>query len=104
MRNYPKNRKSRDTSYSMTQKLLTQLGEEKIKKTWQKNGMFKTAEILTDELQTFISPYVIRYMTNKFNWTRVITDINLPIFIGVLNGSVPREYYKHIIFKEEETP
>jgi hypothetical protein len=101
MRNYPKNRKSRDTSYSQTQRLIKALGIEYINKTWQNHGMFKTAEILSKELNEFISPYVIRYMSDKFNWIRIITDKNLPIFIGVLNGSVPREYYKHIIFMEK---
>lgn len=94
--NYPKNRKSRECA---TQILLNTVGEEKLHDLWQEHGMFKSADILADQLGWCVTGYVMRYLSNKFNWTRVISDKSLPIYIGILNGKVPKEYYKHIKFE-----
>ena len=100
--NYPKNRKF--DPESATQTLLASVGEKRLYELWAKHGMYKTADLLAEELQWWVSEYVIRYLSNKFNWKRTIKDKNLPIFKGVLNGSVPKEYYKHINFIMEDEP
>ena len=41
-------------------------------------------------------PYVIRYLSHKFNWKRIVDD-SLPIVQGIIKGSMPASYYKHII-------
>ena len=95
-RNYPKDRKSDPNS--ATQTLLTTVGHDRLYKLWAKHGMYKTAKLLSEELNWWVSEYVIRYMSNKYNWQRTVTDKNLPVYKGVLNGRVKPEYYKHIKF------
>jgi len=96
--NYPKNRKPNPNS--TTQMLLNKYSEQELYKMWVKyNGMYKMSEYLTHEIGLFVSPYVCRFLTNKFNWVRTIKDKNLPIYMGVLNGRVKPEYYSHISFQ-----
>jgi len=60
--------------------------------------MYKMSDYLSDEMDFYVSPYVIRYLSHKYEWVRNITDINLPIFRGILNKKVAPDYYKHIKF------
>jgi len=95
--NYPKNRKPNQNS--TTQLLLKKYSEKELYDIWVKyNGMFKTSDYLSQEMGFAVSPYVIRYLSTKFNWVREITDISLPIFKGILNKKTPPDYYKHIKF------
>lgn len=82
--------------------LLQLFGERELFRIWAENGMYKSADLLSERTGIWISEYVMRYLSNKFNWKRVVTDKNLPIYRGILNGSQPREYYKHIIFNWKE--
>jgi hypothetical protein len=95
-------RKKRDTSYSMTQRLLKKLGEGRVVGYWQGHGMYKASELLSKEMQEYVSPYVLRYMSDKYDWKR---DCNpkSAIYKGVKAGTVPAAYYKHLIFSEEVT-
>jgi len=95
-----KSRKQRDTSYSMTQRLLKNLGEQKVYEIWRHHGMYKSAELLSEEIQEYVSPYVLRYMSNKYDWKRHVNKLS-PIYKGVLAGTIPAAYYKHLIFPEE---
>ena len=63
-------RKKRDTSYTMTQRLLKKLGEGRVVEYWTKYGMYKASELLSIEMQEYVSPYVLRYMSNKYDWKR----------------------------------
>ncbi len=94
-------RKQRDTSYSMTQRLIKALGIQAVFSSWQRHGMYKSAELLSVEMQEYVSPYVLRYMSNKYDWKRPVSKKSA-IFKGVLAGSVPAAYYKHLIFPMEE--
>jgi hypothetical protein len=94
-------RKQRDTSYSMTQRLLKQLGEGRVVEYWTKYGMYKSAELLSKEMQEYVSPYVLRYMSNKYNWKRPVNKLSA-IYKGVIAGTVPASYYRHLIFEEED--
>jgi hypothetical protein len=94
-------RKQRDTSYSMTQRLLKQLGEGKVLELWTKYGMYKSAELLSKEMQEYVSPYTMRYLSNIKNWKRKCNPKS-PIYIGVKRGTIPSSYYKHLIFPKEE--
>ena len=95
-------RKLSDTSYSTTQKLIKNLGKEEVEKTWQKLGMYKAADELRKRMDDeFISPYVLRYMSNKYDWKREINKYS-PIYLGILAGTRPAAYYKHLIFPMEE--
>ena len=92
-------RKQRDTSYSMTQRLIKTLGIEEVEKMWQKFGMYKAAEELTEILQDYVSPYVLRYMSNRFDWKRPVNPKSA-IYKGVKVGTIPSSYYKHLIFPD----
>ncbi len=93
-------RKKRCTDYSMTQRLLKKLGEGRVVQNWQKYGMYKSAELLSEEMQEYVSPYVLRYMSNKYNWKREVNKLSA-IYKGVIAGTIPAAYYKHLIFPEE---
>jgi len=95
-------RKQRDTSYSMTQRLLKKLGEGRVVGYWTKYGMYRSAELLSVEMQEYVSPYVLRYMSNKYNWKRKCNPKSA-IYLGVQKGTVPASYYKHLIFPKEIT-
>ena len=93
-------RKQRDTSYSMTQRLLKQLGEGRVVEYWKRHGMYKSAELLSIEMQEYVSPYTMRHLSNIKNWKRHVNKKS-PLYKGVIAGTVPAAYYKHLIFEEE---
>lgn len=94
-------RKKRNTDYSMTQRLIKTLGEGRVVGYWQSHGMYKASELLSVEMQEYVSPYVLRYMSNKYNWKRKCNPKSA-IYKGVVvNKTVPASYYKHLIFSEE---
>ncbi len=85
----------------MTQRIIKKLGNE-VEKTWQKYGMYKASEILSYKMNEYVSPYVLRYMSNKYDWKRKVNPKS-PIYKGVvITRRVPASYYKHLIFPEEE--
>ena len=90
----------RDTSYSMTQRLLKKLGG-KVVEYWQRHGMYKASELLSNDMQEYVSPYVLRYMSNKYDWKRNCNPKSA-IYKGVKAGTVTAAYYKHLIFNLEE--
>ena len=94
--NYPSNRKS--NPYSATQILIATVGERKLYKIWSELGMYKASSKLSIELNWYVSPYVLRYLSNKFNWCRDLSNTSLPLFQGVIRGKRSPEYYKHINF------
>jgi len=98
--NYPKNRKPRNTSYSMTHRVLTEIGKDKLYEIWKDNGHRKTSDIATKLMGVWVTEMVIQYIAQrKFKWVRVVTDKTLPIYKGVLSGKVPASYYKSIRFE-----
>ena len=97
---YPKNRKPRDTSYSMTYYILEKIGKDKLYEIWKGNGHRKTADIISEELDCWVTPMVIQYIAQrKFHWKRIVTDKSLPIYKGVLSGKIDPSIYKTIIFE-----
>jgi hypothetical protein len=96
--NYPKSRKPNENS--VTQILLKKYGEKDLYNMWVKfNGMYKMSDHLSQELGFYVSPYVVRYLSNKLNWVRTITDKSLPLYLGIQNGRIKAEYYKHLQFE-----
>ena len=93
-------RKKRNTDYSMTQRLLKTYGEGRVVEYWKRHGMYKSAELLSKEMNEYVSPYVLRYMSNKYDWKREVNKLS-PIYKGVIAGTVPAAYYKHLIFPVE---
>jgi len=85
---------------TMTQKLLRTVGEEKLKELWIKYGMYKSAELLSDELQEYFSSATIRYLSQIKNWKRPINELS-PLYKGYLAGNVDPSKFKHLIFPEE---
>jgi hypothetical protein len=94
-------RKQRDTSYSMTQKLLKKIGEGRVVGYWKRHGMYKSAELLSKEMNEYVSPYVLRYMSNKYDWKRPVNKKS-PIYKGVLAGTIPASFYRHLIFEDDK--
>ena len=94
-------RKQRDTSYSMTQQLLKKLGEGRVVEYWKRHGMYKSAELLSKEMQEYVSPYTMRHLSNIKNWKRNVNK-NSPIYKGVIAGTIPASFYRHLIFPKEE--
>ncbi|MCX6170139.1 MAG: hypothetical protein NTX65_12410 [Ignavibacteriales bacterium] len=99
--NYPKTRKPRkETGYSMTYKVLNEIGKDQLFEIWKDNGHRKTSDIVTKMLGVWVTEMVIQYIAQKkFGWVRVVTDKSLPIYKGVLSGKVPASVYKSIIFQ-----
>ncbi len=93
-------RKQRDTSYSMTQRLIKTLGNE-VEQTWKQYGMYKASNILSFKMDEYVSPYVLRHLSNIKNWKRPVNKLS-PIYKGVKAGTVPASYYRHLIFPKEE--
>ena len=87
-------KKKRDTSYSTTQKLIKTIGLVEVQEAWQKSGMNAWRE-LSERMNEYVSPNVLRYMSNKYNWVRTISRDHI-IAKGILRGSVPEGFYKHI--------
>ena len=87
---------------TMTHKLISKIGLEKIEAIWVKNGMYKGAEELSKMLDEYVSFSTLRYLSQRFDWRRPIHP-NSPILIGIKRGSVKASYYKHLIFPEEIT-
>lgn len=95
-------RKNRCRDHSMTQRLLKKLGQTRVVELWTKYGMYKASELLSVEMQEYVSPYVLRYMSNKYDWKRKCNPKSA-IYKGVIiNKTIPAEYYKHLIFPLEE--
>ena len=85
---------------TMTKKLIERFGEDKLYQIWsENNGMYKAAENITQQTGEYCSPYVVRYLSNKFNWVRSVTDKSLAIYKAVLLGKVEQGFYKHITFE-----
>jgi hypothetical protein len=78
----------------MTQRLIKTLGIEEVEKAWKQCDMNAYKE-LSIRMNEFVSPYVLRYMSNKFDWVRIISRDH-PIAKSILRGSVPGGFYKHI--------
>ncbi len=85
---------------TMTQKLINEIGLEEVEKIWIQIGMYKGAEELSKRLNERVSFSTIRYMSQKYNWKRPVNKLSA-IYKGVLAGTVPAAYYKHLIFPVE---
>ena len=93
-------RKKRCTDYSMTQRLIKTLGLEEVEKAWKQRGMYAWKG-LSKRMDEYVSPYVLRYMSNKYNWKRPVNKLS-PIYKGVMAGTVKAGFYKYLIFPKEE--
>lgn len=87
---------------TMTQKLLTTVGENRLEELWVKYGMYKSAELLSMEMQEYVSFSTMRYLSHIKNWKRPINKLS-PLYRGYLAGNVDPSKYKHLIFPEEIT-
>ena len=85
---------------SMTQKLLATIGENRLQELWVKYGMYKSAELLSMELQEYVSFSTMRYLSNLKGWKRPVNKLS-PLYKGYLAGNVDPSYFKHLIFEEE---
>lgn len=85
---------------SMTQKLLKNIGEDRLKELWVRYGMYKSAEILSVEMQEYVSFSTMRYLSQIKNWRRPVNKLS-PLYKGYLAGNVDPSKYKHLIFEEE---
>jgi hypothetical protein len=84
---------------STTQILIKKLGLDEVEKTWKQLGMYKGSIELSARTKMYVSPYVLRYMSHKYNWKRNVNKLSA-IYKGVKAGTVPAAYYKHLIFPE----
>ena len=85
---------------STTKMIIKKIGLEEVEKCWQKFGMYRASLELSAQTKLYVSPYVLRYMSNKYNWKRNVNKLSA-IYKGVLAGTVPAAYYKHLIFNED---
>ncbi len=79
-----------------TKRIEQKYGVNTIKNYWYKGGMYAAAE----KLQT--SPFVIRYLANKYLWIRPI-DLVPHLEKAVQSGNVPSGFYKNLKSREEIT-
>ena len=63
--NYPKNRKSRDISYSKSYKLLKTVGLEKATEILTNYGMYNASIKFTELTGTEYTPYQVRHLRTK---------------------------------------
>ena len=94
-------RKNRNTDYSMTQRLINNLGLEEVEKAWIAKGMNAWRE-LSQRMEEYVSPYVLRYMSNKFSWKRKCNSKSAIYKAVVIKKTMPAAYYRHLIFPVEE--
>ena len=89
--------KKKPAEISMTQMLIQRFGEQELYKIWcEQNGMYGAAKYLTKRLGCPVSGPVVRYLSYKFNWVREINDPSIIFVKGILQGTIPASYYKHI--------
>ena len=87
-----KNKTTRDTSFSKSWKLINKNGKEAIRQLWEQHGMYGAAERLN------ASPYVIRYIVHKNEWTRDASKV--PHLVkAVQNGRAKASDFKSLDFK-----
>jgi len=100
--NYPKTRKPRKTDYSITYKLIEEFGEAELYKIWcDCNGMYGAADHLSRLTDKWISPWIVRYLSNKFSWKRQLQNKKHPLYKAVMiNKTRTAEFYKHLEFEE----
>ena len=84
---------------SMTQKLLATIGENRLKELWVKYGMYKSAELLSMELQEYVSFSTMRYLSNLKDWKSQVNKLS-SLYKCYLAGNVDLSYFKHLIFAE----
>jgi len=97
---YRDNKDLKTRNNTMTQKLLATIGENRLEELWVKYGMYKSAELLSMELQEYISFSTMRYLSQIKYWRRPINKL-CPLYKGYLAGNVDPSDYKHLIFEEE---
>jgi len=71
----------------MTQRLIKTLSIEEVEKAWKQSGM-NAWEDLSNRMNEYVSPYVLRYMSDKYDWKRPVNILS-PIYKGVMAGTVP---------------
>ena len=98
---YPKERKPRDTSYSITQQLIAEFGEEKLKEICLEYGFYTGADKLTELWGKGVPYTVTSYLRKKLGWQRIITSKEDSNVKSVLSGKVPLEHFKTIKFSKE---
>ena len=76
-------------------RIMATNGSKIVEKCWEKHGMYAAAEILKT------SPYVIRYMAQKYKWKRSIDKVP-HLKQAILSGSVKKGLYRNLIFEEDE--
>lgn len=100
-RNYPKNRKPRNTDYSTVTKLIKALGIEKVKEVSLNSGTYSGARLLSMLSGIYVCNSTILYMRRRFGWKRIVTSMDDCNAKSVINGSVPVDHFKTIKFSEE---
>ncbi|MBL1155880.1 MAG: hypothetical protein D8M51_13260 [Ignavibacteriae bacterium] len=85
----------------MTQKLIKTLGIAEVEKAWIGKGMNAWRE-LSERMNEYVSPYVLRYMSNKYSWKRMCNPRSAIYKAVVIKKTMPAAYYKHLIFPTEE--
>ncbi|MCZ7603130.1 MAG: hypothetical protein M5R37_09690 [Melioribacteraceae bacterium] len=102
---YPKTRKPRKTNYSITYKLIQEFGEAELYKIWcDCNGMYGAAEFLSAKTGIWITPWIVRHLSNKFNWKRPLQNKKHPLYKAVMiNKTKDKDFYKHLEFVEDNS-
>lgn len=106
-RHYPKGRKKRvllkprDTSYSQTQKVIKAIGLKELESILTNNGVYSSAQILSDLCGYYVHWTTTIYLRKKFNWIRIVSSREETLAKSVLNGTVPLDHYKYIDFSDE---
>lgn len=82
-------KKTRDTSYSKSSKLIAEHGLEKIERLWKIHSMYTSAEILGT------TPWIIRYIAQKHGFKKPACTAPL-IVKGVKAGKIQASSYKNL--------
>jgi hypothetical protein len=102
-RNYPKERKLRNTDYSTITQLIKSLGLEKVKEISTTLGMYSGAKLLYELSGIFVPDSTILSMRKKFGWVRVVSSKKDCNARSIINGKVPVDHFMTIKFLEDIT-
>lgn len=92
--NMSKQKTTRDTSFSKSWQLIDKYGLDTIRELWEAHGIYQAGKRLNNA-----SPYVIRYIVHKNEWTRDASNANVQHIVkAVQNGRAKASDYKSLDF------
>jgi hypothetical protein len=66
--------------------------------------MYGASNKLSELTNYWVTPWIVRYLSNKFNWKRQLQNKKHPLYKAVMiNKTKDKDFYKHLEFVEDKT-